>query len=548
MATTASSSRLNNKQRFRFIPLQPDAKAYLQRLVDLSGAPQASFHVELDGQAQAATLVRGQHEMLPADRSRSSQPSPRPAERTSARPGDRSALTVPKDTDAIVYSVGSLTKIFINLAFYIAVSSGQYASLGLSWEKSACDMFNERRDYHKRSRIKKISRDPTIRELLLHRNGFAPMNHELFAPDGTFIMSEADFLEIAPRVTEAHFKGQMRGFSVYSNANHIFAGLLLEEIMGISLSEAMKKLVFGPLEMWHTVMDAASLQCLSAEGDTVARGHRVSGQMKVSALQPNHNYLKDKVEAASLGAYSSTEDIAKLFREFMKALDNKSEIFSEEDALDFFGPNCDYHDGGKVSLAGLFGDANSSLPGSESLQTTLVPGPHTFDHRIGKMSNGSPCKLYYKAGSIDGYTATLYISLRHRMFVIVLANCSGPVDVTEHIARYILQETLNLAPRINVEQDAWATSVRSCKKLSSLEQVEQADLSWQDSIDQFVGDAGFGIDSWSVWSDRDFVIQNRDDGIYLVNRSGSGLPSQHQKAHPPPRAGSLGTKMDHVIG
>ena len=217
-----------------------------------------------------------------------------------------------------------------------------------------------------------------------------------------------------------------------------------------------------------------------------------------------------------------------------------------------------------MSLGGLFCDADSSLPGSESLQAILSPKPHTFNFRIGKMANGSPCKLYYKAGSIDGYTATLYISLRHRMFVIVFANCSGPVDVTEHIARYILQETIDLVPRIDVHQDALTASTRCSQKLSSLEQEQQEDQSWQDSIDQFVGtykhvqfakeleitllgdlilrgegktsskmrarrsgnvlrifpgDAGFGIDSWSVWSDRDFVFQDRNEGIYLVDRS-----------------------------
>lgn len=393
------------------------------------------------------------------------------------------------------------------------------------------------------------------------------MNRELFAPDGIFIISETDFLKLAPQVTEAHFKGQQQGFSVYSNANHIFAGLLLEEIMEVPLSEAMQQLVFGPLQMSHTVMDKASLLRLRSEGVTVAEGHRVSASMKVSGLPSDHNYLKDAVEAASLGAYSSTADVAKLVREFLKALDHTSDVFSEDNASDFFGPSCDYQDGGKMSLAGLFCDADSSLPGSESLQATLVPTPHTFNSRIGKMTNGSPCQLYYKAGSTDGYTATLYISLRHRMFVVVLANCSGPVDVTEHIARYILQETINLVPRIDVEQDALKANTRCLQTLSSLEHEQHEDLSWQDSIDIFVGtyrhvqcakelevtllgdvilrgkdkssskmrarrsgnvlrifpgDAGFGIDSWTVWSDRDFMFQDGNEGIYLVDRSNGG--------------------------
>ena len=544
-------------------PPKPGSMAQLQRLVDISGTPQTSFHVEVDGNIQMATVIQGQHEWSPAVDTGPLHEIPGRGEHSTTPPNIVRMTAVNEDGATTLYSVASLTKIFVNVAFYRLLSSCRYAALGVSWEKSACDLFNELRRNNGKSTIRRFSRDPSIRELLLHRNGFAPMNRELFAPDGTFIMSEQDFLEVAPQATEDYFKGQKQGFTEYSNANHIFAGMLLEEITELSLSEAMKKLVFGPLDMSHTVMDMVSWVKLQSEGVHVALGHRVSAQMNVSNLPMDHNYLKDNIEAASLGAYSSTEDIAKLVREFLKALDHKSGVFSEDDALHFFGPMCDDQDGGKISLAGLFCPIDSNLPGSESLHTKLDPALDTLNNRLGKLPNGSRCKIYYKAGAVDGYTCTLYISLKHRMFVIALANCSGPVDVTDHIARYFLQETFDLDPRIDVIQDAVSKCARCCQRLYSLEESDQDMLNWQDNIEKFVGtyqhvkygqeievtvlgdavlhgkgkssskmkarasgdmlrifpgEQGFGIDRWSVWNIRDYRYQERGEDVYLISQ------------------------------
>jgi CubicO group peptidase (beta-lactamase class C family) len=105
------------------------------------------------------------------------------------------------------------------------------------------------------------------------------MNRYLFAPDGTVIVSQDEFLEIAPIITEDYFKGGRQGWSVYSNANHVFAEIILQELAEQNLQEIMQEVVFTPFKITHTVMNKESLDALEAAGAAVAEGYRVSGDM-----------------------------------------------------------------------------------------------------------------------------------------------------------------------------------------------------------------------------------------------------------------------------
>ena len=465
-----------------------------------------------------------------------------------------------------VYSIASFTKILLNVAYFRIISSGKYEALGLSWEKSACDLFNELRKRKEEPLICRFSRDPSILELLLHRNGFAPMNEYLLAPDGTFMMSKDAFLETAPQIAEDYFKGQKQGFIEYSNGNHIFAGLLLEEITGLRLSEVMQEEVFNPLEMLHTAMDNATLQRLETEGCTVATGHRVSGDMKSADPRTRRMYLNDTVETAAIGAYSCTEDLAKLIREFLKALDNKSDIFTESDTTYFFGPKSDYGDGGRASLAGLQCRLDSGIPGRESTNQILSPPNQYPSYQLGTLPRGRHCEVYYKAGAIDGFACTIYTSLNFRAFVIILANSSSPLDITDHIARYIFQEALNLSPKVKIIARVMEEGAYNAEQVREFNRMDSEVSLWSENIQDFVGShvhtkygmileitrdrdvtfrwnnkfsssmkagclgnklrifpgpEGFGIDRWSVWKDRDFTLHKRDENVYLVNSSGN---------------------------
>jgi hypothetical protein len=65
---------------------------------------------------------------------------------------------------------------------------------------------------------------------------------------------------------------------------------------------------------------AMRLDILEGAGTIVAEGRQVLGDMSRSINQSRHKYLTDTVEVASFGSLSSTEDLAKLTREFKKAL------------------------------------------------------------------------------------------------------------------------------------------------------------------------------------------------------------------------------------
>jgi CubicO group peptidase (beta-lactamase class C family) len=533
----------------------------LRRLVLSSSTSQVSIHVEMEGKVQRRTL-RGPQLPNPSV----ALPAAPPPDPGVANSPQTSLESNDHEVGAnTIYAIGSLTKILINVAYQKLISQGQYKSMGLSWEKSACDLLVEVRRAKGKPTIRRFARDPTILELLLHRNGFAPMNRVLLGPEGTFLVSEEEFLEIAPLVTEDYFRGEKQGWSVYSNANHIFAGIILEELTGKRLHEVMQEVVFNPLKMTRTVMDKSSLDALEATGAIIAEGHRVPGDMSQSIPLLQRKYLADTVEAASLGARSCTEDLAKLFREFMMALDNLSDKFQELEVRYFYGPKTDSHDGGRVALGGLYCALDSVLAGSESLNRILVPLDKFSPYTLGKRPSGSQCQLYYKAGSVDGFTSSMYVSLRHRAFVIVLANSTGPMDVTDHIARYILQEILSLSPRADVISRAIEEGGRASHRVQAFER-EDTDLApWWDSIDSFVGTykhvkhgqelqitvegsiilrgrskqsspmaarvsgntlrifpgpEGFGIERWSVWDTRDFKREERNGEILLVGNNG----------------------------
>jgi CubicO group peptidase (beta-lactamase class C family) len=546
----------------------------LKRLLVSSGVSQVSIHVEVEGNIQRKTL-HGPQSQPSADfdqRSHGSQSRVSATDEPHLNLEDPSQTTADTNVDEIgaktIYAIASLTKILINVAYSKLIFRGVYRSKGLSWDKSACDLLNEIRGGKGKSLIRRVSRDPTIIELLLHRNGFAPINRVLFAPDGTFLVSEDDFLEIAPHITEEYFKGGQQGWIVYSNANTIFAGMILEELTGQKLSEIMQEVVFSPIQMANTVMDTLSLHALETAGATIAEGHRVSGDMNRSIPLLERKYLADTVEVASLGARSCTEDLAKLIREFLKALDNLSDEFQEQEVLDFFGPKCDGHDGGKVALGGLQCALNTTLPGHGSLSRMLVPSDVLPPYKLGRQPSGSPNLSYYTAGSIDGFASTMYVSLSRRAFVIVLANSTSPMDVTDHIARYILQGVLELSPPVNVVSNAIEEGRRASRKVQEYEREDSDFSAWSDDIQSFVGiyenvkfrqeleistggdvilrgrskssskmkarasgstlrifpgTEGFGIERWSVWENRDFEMQERNHELFLVGVEGGDL-------------------------
>jgi hypothetical protein len=131
-----------------------------------------------------------------------------------------------------IYHITSYTKILINAAFHKLLRDPNNNNYGLSWDTSACGIFNEMRMRKRKSTMVPLRGNPSIRELLHNRNGFVSMNRILFAPDGTHILSEDEFLRVAPLITNDEDPYLGDGWFRNSNANHIFAAMILEEVTG----------------------------------------------------------------------------------------------------------------------------------------------------------------------------------------------------------------------------------------------------------------------------------------------------------------------------
>jgi hypothetical protein len=528
----------------------------LYRLLEFSHTPQVSIHFEaLDEEPQTITLQYPFPRLPPEAPSSpisSASQVPSNAQENPDLQDPPTSQTSDGPPVNSIYAVASYTKILINVAYARLLRHKQYKQHDLSWEKSACDTFNNIRERKGKSTIKRLWGNPTIRQLLVHENGIAPMNRFLFAPDGAFIMSEDEFLIVAPLITEDVYKDKYphRGWLDYSNGNHILAGMILEEVTGRGLHDLLHELVFDPLNMTHSLMNEQSLINHTIRAK-VAVGHRGSSN-RIQSIAPSTRYLSDVVEVAALGARSSAEDLAKLNRTFLEGAEGDFDsIFRRSEIADFFLPYHLYQDGAGT-LAGVFSSLNSQLSREESLNRSLMPSDGFSSHVLGKRHDRSHCKAYYKAGAIDGFTCCIYHLFKDRKFVIVLANSSGPIDVTDYIARYIVQEVVPLFPRKDIVSEAFEEGQICLSRLQEMESEDLALSRLSNDVEDLVGTyqhirylqqititrdgtvtihgktktsspmklvlvapkvvrilpgtSGFAIERWSVWDDLEFTV------------------------------------------
>jgi CubicO group peptidase (beta-lactamase class C family) len=440
----------------------------ISSLLECSNTPQVSIYFEVLGAKGQAITIR------------------HPANQSSA------ADSVDEDAASDIYAIGSLTKILINVAWFRIIdqlsSEARFIHLRGAWERSACDLFNEHREKRGKSTMRRLVGNPELRQLLVHVNGIAPMDRYLLAPDGSFIMSEEEFIEVAPRITEDCYKANSsdRGWFDYSNANHIFAGMILEAVTGQDIGVLMRELVFDWLDMKSTFMDERSLYLPHVRA-SIATGYRVSADRTRRSAAASR-YLSDVVEVASLGARSCKGDLAKLYRAFLKGAQGaQGSLFQQQHISDFFKPDVKPEQGGATTLGGLYGALDSQIPGFESLNRIVTPAAYFPPYTLGKRPDRSRCHAYYKAGTVDGFCSSAYLLLNDRAFVVVLANSSGPVDATDHLSRYILQEALNLSPAVNIISVAIEKSYIPSEHLQEYERLDEESPEWSDEIGDVAG-------------------------------------------------------------
>ena len=517
-----------------------------KRILKLARTPQVTIHFEvLNDEPQRLTLYS-------------------PARVEDPRDMPLSPDTTHPDSPESIYAIASYTKVLINAAFARLLCHDLYRHLGLSWQTPACDLFNRLRKSGGKSTIRRLWGNPGLRQLLSHFNGFAPMNRYLLAPDGTFVMSEEEFVQDGPRITEDRYKDKYpdREWQEYSNGNHIFAGMILEQVTGRGLQEALQELLFGWLGLTHTIVSEAALA--NAVNNSLVVGYHIKSEKQKAFTVPK-KYLSDVVEVAALGVRSSTEDIAKLNRVFLESLGEETlNTFPKATMTGIFRPEYKMSGGGAVTLGGLFTALDSEVPGEESLNQTFRTSNSSPTYRLGVRPDGSSCDVYYKGGSVDGFASSVYLLLNDRAFIIVLGNSSGPLDPTDHIARYILQEAFQLRPRVDfvnsIEREfrvssAYVDRIADEDMPATIMSLDVRDLAGQYQHSRYtqqltVTPAGrvkihgkittdqkqkssssmkivyigvnkiriledetpFGVDRWSAWEDLEFLVRRETNG------------------------------------
>jgi CubicO group peptidase (beta-lactamase class C family) len=353
---------------------------------------------------------------------------------------------------------------------------------GLSWDISACGIFNETRKRKGKSTMVPLRQDPSIRELLHNRNSFVSMNRILLAPDGTPLLSEDEFLKVAPLITNDGDQYPEDGWIRNSNANHIFAAMILEEVTEQKIHDLIQKLVFDPFGMTHTFMNCP----LATDSTRVMTGYRISASGCRTSV-PSNRYLSDVVEVAALGARSCAEDIAKLLRGFLQGAENVAESkFSSRDVSKFFAPYYKYSDEGAATLGGSYNAIHSEIMATESLNAALMRN-QLPTYVLGKRLNGNPCKVYREAGRVDGFSTSVRFLLNDRAFVIVLGNSSGPLEITDLIAQYIIQEALHLSPRVDIVSRAIEERRVCSERLQFFELQDLTIPATSDDVEDLVG-------------------------------------------------------------
>jgi CubicO group peptidase (beta-lactamase class C family) len=146
--------------------------------------------------------------------------------------------TEPVDADTL-FQIGSTTKAFTAAALAILVEEGR-----LGWDDRVIDHLPGFRMYDPW-----VTREITIRDLLVHRSGLGPGQGDLmFVPSTT--ISRADLVR---RIRFLKPKTSFRSAYAYDNVLYAVAGQVIEEVSGQTWEEFVEARVFAPLGMQSAV-------------------------------------------------------------------------------------------------------------------------------------------------------------------------------------------------------------------------------------------------------------------------------------------------------
>jgi CubicO group peptidase (beta-lactamase class C family) len=186
------------------------------------------------------------------------------------------------------FAIGSTTKAIVSVALGILVDEGRVA-----WDAPVITYlpwFRVADPY--------ITRELTVRDLLIHRAGFPNLDQ---------IWSNPGFTgdEIVRRIAELEAVYSLRSSFIYQNVMYAVAGSVIEAVSGMPWDAFVEQRIFQPLGMAAT---EATLGALAGQAN-VAEPHLGTGEM----LQRTTNLPVDPVGPAG-SVWSSVEDMARWLR------------------------------------------------------------------------------------------------------------------------------------------------------------------------------------------------------------------------------------------
>jgi CubicO group peptidase (beta-lactamase class C family) len=146
------------------------------------------------------------------------------------------ALGAPEPVDAdTLFQIGSTTKAFTAVALAILVEEGK-----LGWDDRVIDRLPGFQMYDPW-----VTREITIRDLLVHRSGLGPGQGDLMFVPSTDI-SRADLVR---RIRFLKPKTSFRSAYAYDNVLYAVAGQVIEEVTGQTWEDFVETRIFAPLGM-----------------------------------------------------------------------------------------------------------------------------------------------------------------------------------------------------------------------------------------------------------------------------------------------------------
>ena len=350
------------------------------------------------------------------------------------------------------YAIASGTKPMINLALYRLIEEGEVVledkqavlednqvrkMMRDAWDKRAFPLCNELRKYRLGKEYRPWRQpehwDPTIRELMTHIRGFPKHQRGLFGPDGSFLMSEDTFGQIFAALVDRHSHVQREGFC-YSNWNALLLGFIIKYATGMSLADALKRLVLMPCKMNNTILDSQTFDKMrskiaSPNINTAMNGPRQS-------IFPN--ILNDDAALAVVGGFSCIEDMTKLFQHILGKLLYGG---NQTKATLFYSPDSFRHKGAEVLSfpTGICANLDSQATGFESFEQ--IPGSKS--HQLGR-DLGTSIQAISKAGALRGYSCHFYMIPSKKLVIVVMTNTSGIADSSQLVAQYLIQQMARL--------------------------------------------------------------------------------------------------------